>query len=75
MKEDNVRVSYVGIYDMQEGFQSERMETNQTSTEADLDHHNLDKEFHIKFPVQAILAHFKAIFTEEFVCAYIEDTR
>ena len=64
MKQDHIRSSYVGIVDMQEGFQSERTETSHSASEHDQDHHNLDKEFHIKYPVQAVLAHFKSIFTE-----------
>ena len=49
---------------MQDGFQSERTETSPSVCEHDQDHHNLDKEFHIKYPVQAVLAHFKVIFTD-----------
>lgn len=70
-----MRASYVGIQDMQEGFHSERIETSQSVTEPDLEGHRLDQEFHIKYPVQALLAHFKAIFTEELVARYVGATR
>ena len=67
MKEDNLRVSYVGIATMQEGFQSERNETSQTVVDPHEQQSELGKEFHIKYPVQSLLTHFKVIFNDRFL--------
>lgn len=73
MKEANPRVSYVLSPLTQEEFNSERNDTGQ-NTEQDLEQ-NLSRDFHIKYPVQSLLSHFKNIFNDRSSSPYLGATK